>query len=478
MREMSFPSLSKAGVEARMEMWGPIPRLVLQYTSIRRQQDMWTRAAAVSLDKLTAIARDPNEAGTGAEGKAPLTVVHQRAAGQDAAGANPRTSEYYSRGSVVVGSAILLRHVADRINADSKWNAAFLVDASVGIPGLGSLRGLKFEELALDVLSAGGPFICKVLGDSGRVSTMTLPCLPRVQWSGIADVAARARERVFLTPPFRNQVGLDCLMWDDDVSHHWPVDCTVSKDHGIHVEGLATVLASLGWTSRKGWPVSRPWTKPASVASPAALSGSPVSAVAGAGTASAVASCPSPSAAAAESSKGSPRRAMQIQYYWAVPEDVYATLDKAQIAKPHSLEAAEAKELFRHVKQLAVCVPKLLLRDRLAAVCKHAGVATPDEHLAKMMKLEGSATSSAGAAGAAASSGRKRKHDEIAASDDDSQSGEESSSSSFVADSADAAGAQTRAPRGKRARAEAVPAPADASGAGKSGVASDASDIE
>jgi hypothetical protein len=364
MQAVAFPRLDVPGVKLRMEMWGPIPRLVLASDSIAEQRELWLKAQSVSLERMIAVAQDVAETGKGDERKAPHIIVHERAAGQDAdpgtPGADDTHPEYYVRGRVAIASPVLLRYVAERIDAESRWSAAFLVDASVRIPSLSSLRGIKFEDLAMDVLAAGGDFQIKPLGTS-RGSTLSLPCLSRKEWKDLDDLAELTRRGpAFLVPPIRNQAGLDALVWPAGDSHPWPLDFTVANKHGIHMQGVCNVLNALGWTAAGGWP--------------------------SAGTAAAASSSDS-AAGAAGASDPSLRRAMQVKYYWALPEDRFAEAWRPQTAANDSCDSREAKTLSAHVAQFALCIPKLLVCQRVAAACEHAGVRTPVEHLQALEAL-------------------------------------------------------------------------------------------
>lgn len=143
MRRVAFLRVGEPGVLEHMKLWGPIPRLVLAMPLTTDQHAVWARAAAVPLEKLSQVARIRGTEAVGAGDLSELHgIVHQRAAGQDAkAGtdaADPSRMEYYMRGSVVVGSAALLRYVAERISAGSLWQAAY---AAVGIAGSCAFRG-------------------------------------------------------------------------------------------------------------------------------------------------------------------------------------------------------------------------------------------------------------------------------------------------------------------------------------------------
>lgn len=128
-------------VTARMQLWGPIPRLVFELPKAE-QAAHWQRVASVSVEALARVARGQSaSAAAGSAGDSLETlhcIVHERAFGQDAEPESPAAdmanAAYCGRGRVVVGSAILLRYVAVRINDESLWSAACLDTAGVDSP--------------------------------------------------------------------------------------------------------------------------------------------------------------------------------------------------------------------------------------------------------------------------------------------------------------------------------------------------------
>jgi hypothetical protein len=384
---LSSAPLDEEGIKERMELWGPIPRHVLVKWHREEQLELWKRVQGVSLDALVALARShASNSSSGDELDARHRIVHERAAGQDAkAGtpaADPTRVDYYARGNVTIASRSLLRWIAERVIEEKKWDAAHLIDASVGIGALGALRGIKFEEAVLAALEEGCKLACRPLADArprGKVdagaaaaaaaapaaaaatpaaaASLTpaaatpaadddkatdhegpireVPAAPRVTWRTAAELAQHKGVMSLLVPTDRNVAGLDALIWDESSKHHLPLDCTISEQHGLHAQGLADAVMQLGWSPDSGWP------RPASAKN----------------------------------------KRMQIKYFWAVPEDVFKKWIVRQLPKKGSDETPEAKAAYEHAQQFALCVPPQLTITRVALASKAIGIRLPAELL-------------------------------------------------------------------------------------------------
>jgi len=338
MRAVAFPTVDEASVKQRMQLWGPIPRHVLVKVEPMQQRALWMSADAVSLDSISALARGQasGHAGHGDEQDAPHRLVHERAAGQDAdagtSSADPNNAAFYERGRVVIASPPILRYIAGRMEKEQAWRAAFIVDASVGIGALGALRGLKFESIVLALLEEGGfDLACRDLKDK-KISTLTIPAAPRVEWVTPADLGQFRGSPQLLVPRDRIAAGLDVLIWDKEAGHHWPLDATVSASHGLHAQGLADAVQALGWTPEDGWPRTA----------------------------------------------DQQNRALQIKYFWAVPEDrFHAGWMQPQTTKADTCTTDAAKATFAQVKQYALCFPPSVTISRVAKTCEQQGVPLP-----------------------------------------------------------------------------------------------------
>jgi hypothetical protein len=214
----------------RLILWGPIPRFVLAKNSVDQQALAVDHAMGVPLDEIVAVARgftssEYEKAFNNARIKnlsnrdAPHRIVHERAAGQDAepgsAASDIKSSLYYAPGRCVIASGPFLRYIAQVLEEAQAWHAAFIIDASAGIGPLGSLRGIKFEELALTLLEEGGTFQIRELGDSqAAIAEVKIPkSIPRrIIWDAAAELKGLRDHTQLLVPRVPNNAGLDALV--------------------------------------------------------------------------------------------------------------------------------------------------------------------------------------------------------------------------------------------------------------------------
>ena len=422
LRGLAFNGMPVEVVNRRMDLWGPIPRFVLVRTTPVDQRAQWERVQQVPLSDISRVMRGAaacSSAGVGDDGDATHRVVLEHAACEGAVpgspAADPSRWEYYRRGPVVVTSNAIHRWLLDRMIAEQNWNAALLVDASARIAQLGALRGLMFEPLALSVLRRGGIFRIKRLraaedisseevdlsvtfpaagcaiatadsaeddsaaaGGAGKKrarvpeaatelataasvgsscpaviadvttgeSLLRVPPQTARAWRRCGDLVGCSATPEMLVPENSNEAGLDALLWLG-VGHHAPVDCTVSESHGLHQRGAADAVESLGWTIGSGWPRNPGPADPA------------------VGEAGSSVTVPAPV-----------RRAMQVQYFWVLPEDVWPLWCRPQSAKQGTGHAGLAK----HLAQFALCIPQLMRFQAMRGILSEL-VHRPDELL-------------------------------------------------------------------------------------------------
>jgi len=378
MHQVAFKELDLEGVRRRMQLWGPIPRHVLADISLDEQQMQVQRSCNVKVSVLAEAARssDDVEKVRGDNMDATHRILHERAAGQDAEPGSPAAdvhdSRFYSPGRVILASPSWLLFVAVVLRAAHAWHMAYLVDASADIGSLGTLRGIKFEEIVLNMLDSGCEWLCRELvaagssaavkrlaaagagakakpkgkgsakaeasGKGSGVLTLVVPRSPRVVFASTEELTAHRGTKSLLVPRNRNNAGLDALMWDEAAGHHVPLDATVADRHGVHAGGLAKAVSALGWTPAGGWPPKTP--------------------------------------------AGNATGLREIKYYWFVPQDQFEQgWVTAQPVKVGSDDSELAREVMSHVKQFVVCVPSSDSLQRVADECRAQGVAMPTEML-------------------------------------------------------------------------------------------------
>lgn len=234
MRKISFPSLDAAGVERRLRLWGPVPRLVLQSCDIK----------ATPLDSLvTAIRYSERGAHYGDDAHPVHLLMLDHCVGEAPSRddeADPRNELFYLRGKVDFASNILLQYLSTAMIAEDKFDAQFFIEAAAGIGMYGAARGRLFELLLHGVFAGGVEFPCRELRDTAAsaasgaaaagaatggagtgeaVSTPSKIPISKTtegRWSTLAQLAALANERKHdvLIPTDRRSAGLDAVVWD------------------------------------------------------------------------------------------------------------------------------------------------------------------------------------------------------------------------------------------------------------------------
>lgn len=336
----SFADRSADGVNRRLQVWGPVPRTVLQVVDDDAQRAYWIRVRE-ALPKQLVTTTQYTSLGfhLGDESNPLHRVVLDHCAGADPtrlAEADIRNPAYYYRGKPDVASDLLVHYIAQVTLAKATFDAAFFVDGSAGIGIYGAARGHFFERLMGEVLAAGGSFPCRELVKRGATSagaasaaaaatggagtdtryaaptTFTFAKPKQVgRWSTPRELAilARKKQHTLLLPTHGNAAGLDAVIVDAE-GHFALVDFTVGSTHGIHVDGMAEAVKALGWTP-SGWPARA----------------------------------------------GDAARHTEIRYYWALPQNRYKT---GWMAERHEKQGSKttplADEAWPHVRQFAFCV--------------------------------------------------------------------------------------------------------------------------
>jgi hypothetical protein len=410
LREVAFQHEPEALVRQRMELWGPNPRFVLVRTSMSEQSEAWKKAREASLDDLLKAAKAQFfGAPVGDKGDAPHRLVMERCLGQDAADGSPesdmRNPAYWMRGAVVFPSSPVARYVVNRMLAEKRWTAAFLVDATARIGSLGVLRGLHFEQIALQVLVEGGSFQVRrllppstgrrkrvalaapavgsvdgldsdsravaqdanglrsgdassfhddaddglVAGHDGGHPRLVLDPTDKRIWADTDRLAQLKDEEAALVPAQGNAAGLDGFVWVPSLNHHVPVDATISKKHGLHQSGLFAALTALGWSPTNGWP-QRPLSK--------------------------------------KHPNLKKRRRLQVPYYWAVPDSEF---DESWVVEQQAKDGTGQPQMAERLVQFAVCIPSRLTLKVVGHAL--ASVPTPEVCLARLAVALGASKS-------------------------------------------------------------------------------------
>lgn len=167
--------------------------------------------------------------------------------------------------------------------------------------------------------------------EEAEADTRSVQSTPRVIWSETPELPAYCGIPSLLVPRVRNEAGLDALIWDADARHHWPLDCTVSEQHGVHAQGVSDAVRAMGWDPEKGWP-----------------------------------------------DHGAKKGDQHIKYFWVLPEDRFKQWWSPQAAKDGSDSSPEAKKAFEKLWQYALCVTAAVSTKQVAETLKEQGVQMPE----------------------------------------------------------------------------------------------------
>lgn len=244
---------------------------------------------------------------------------------------------------------------------EQKYQAAGLLDASAPVGALAAMPGLKFEEIVSHLLTKDLEVRVRDLRTKAEF-TLKIKKAGRVVWSGIDDLKLHGRDpkHLAIAPTDHVAGGPDLLFWDQSAGHHWPVDATQAhlREPSIHADELAAMVSALGWTAEHGWPT----------------------ATATAGGAGETSSLQSSSTSVPAAAAGQSQQHMQVKYFWAVPEERFHYLEwgSQRPRKEGSNTTALADEVWAHVSQFAICMPRSLMLARFVEVLKKHKVEHPE----------------------------------------------------------------------------------------------------
>lgn len=279
MHRVAFPHLGIASVQQRLELWGPIPRNVLVRVMSKQQRRLWNSICEMSPGAIEQAAQSVMTDSTGDELPYRMFVVHARGAAPDSM-LTTSDPAYYDKGPIEFASHSIARWFLERLVELQHWGAAFFLDSTSKIARTGTLRGLTFEDLALQIVQRGGTFPSRQLvsprrrvalssllasqqGDddvtkAGSPQQRLIPEQMRHLWLSYADLHALASSSMhlgkMLVPVKKDMAALDALLWDVATQRHISVNFTAAPEHDIKLIGLTRAVTALGWTKETGWP--------------------------------------------------------------------------------------------------------------------------------------------------------------------------------------------------------------------------------
>ncbi|RYG58607.1 MAG: hypothetical protein EON60_12775 [Alphaproteobacteria bacterium] len=353
MRAAAFPDLDVTGVTKRLQIWGPIPRLVFKVIGPESQRSRMVRLFKVSHEQIMAAV---NNAVHSSKAKyepgqdAPHRIVIVRAYGQDncvkgsVEGLNGMDNAmYYMEGKTTFASPAVLHYLFTRMKKEQTWRNEYLFDTTSNVAPIGGFRGFKFEDIAYKVLAEKGQkFDARYLSTPAqRESKVTIASDGMVEYASTDDLSAVCHTCAgkLLKPSVKNEAAIDGFMLLENYKHYVPVQFTTADSHTINLPGLERAVARLGWTAEHGWP-----GKPDSM------------------------------------------RDMQIPFYFVVPYTRYAAFQEQIFVGGNPTKSAVAK----NTSQRVLCIPATTQLDRAIKLTKElAGTAFVEEISSTLLRSDG-----------------------------------------------------------------------------------------
>jgi hypothetical protein len=259
MRRACFPHLSgaeaEAGVQARHDKWGGIPRYVLCNLDDDSQARLDSAVLSVDINELF------NKLGAReleSESSASHRLVHLKPAGEAADGtfARPGDARSYVLDRSVLGSPYIKRAVFEALNDQELQRLDALLTRVPASPAAARLYGDLFELSAMQALLAGGEFDRCELSAGGKDDKLVLPPSSKVFFASAAALAATVRllspaelDATVFVPESTNYTAVDAVLGRGKAL----VNFTINVKHDIKLqhgerddEGAAPVADALG----------------------------------------------------------------------------------------------------------------------------------------------------------------------------------------------------------------------------------------
>lgn len=258
MHRVAFPHLDREDCIARMELWGPIPRLVFADIEGTQQRSAWNELCKLNGDHFTAVLRSTLSSGSDAISH---RILHECAAGQsvgaDEAAVSISDPEYYLPGARIFASDIIMRWALECAPAEARVQVRLLIDATARVASFGAARGLLFGPMAIEVLKHGGTFTRRQVDPLRAADDATIDVHSHIEIQRFGDddsLKRSALPRMLLVPLNKNYGAIDALFWDHRRHCFVPVNFFVGSNHAINGPALAKALRALGWTPELGLP--------------------------------------------------------------------------------------------------------------------------------------------------------------------------------------------------------------------------------
>lgn len=215
LREHYYPHVDQEEVEDNFDIWGGVPRTVLQFgRNISWQRHM---RIALNIGTITKCMEFDGQEGYDNISDVCGRLVHLIP-----------MDDVYVDTQIQWASQKLANFALDTLIAKNAKEAINLILSTQGSGSYGSLRGDLFEKLAHRIISAGGDFMVRDL-ETDSTSQESFKSYPTFQFKEIREV----KKGYYNIPRSKNFATIDSLVPPDNL-----FQMTVSTTHSINERGL------------------------------------------------------------------------------------------------------------------------------------------------------------------------------------------------------------------------------------------------
>jgi hypothetical protein len=225
-RDLMYPEMELSGVKGRWDIWGGVPRYVLDKVLEEDQQEIHQAIDRSSID----IVRQAL-GGSSSHHEISDLLLHLRVEADFMSIRMDWASDWVAE------------RFAQRAWQQEKDRLIEFLSVSHGLPELGTLRGRLWEGVCHDRLAAGGVYRVKRLGEGLEgvsIEQVVLePCTSRLVFDDLREVEG-ARDQVYCKPRAANFAAIDSMRQPGSL-----FQITVAKKHGVNGDGLERATACM-----------------------------------------------------------------------------------------------------------------------------------------------------------------------------------------------------------------------------------------
>jgi hypothetical protein len=258
MRVTCFPAVDEAGMWARYDRWGGIPRYVLRKLLVPDQEQIDLALRPLDLDRLGYLLLQQHSMSE-ADEVVSHRLFHLKPKGETGDGFEKSDQlESYFLHRAELGSPYIIDAVVAALHAKATSRLHELLGGSLDSnpalrATLSKLYGDVFERSALAALCTGGSFRCFDLAKREYVADVVLPACERIVFDSAAELGDAAAQRseeqlenTVFVPRGSNYTSVDAVL-----PGRRPVNFTVNLKHDLKLqhatlrEGVVPVMQAL-----------------------------------------------------------------------------------------------------------------------------------------------------------------------------------------------------------------------------------------